>query len=248
MSSMWVLLTSDFFFFKPDLLEQIYYTFQFQVTHLICKKTKNWRRNKDIRVMSSWWPFRSQIRLSLTRWSHLFWKSNLLEEKKTNYCTLPYRINHTNTQTHKKANTEDILSGFHDFSSFNLLTRIGPTITIEYFHIGLLLDRFLIIGWRKTSWSSERVSSAFTFVCLCICVSTRYRAHLLTQEPNVLVEWSLGHDKETHVFPKFSFLRFLYLHRIYSKSGKERTFQETSTCNNIIASRAHSFNVWSRSG
>ena len=45
---------------------------------------------------------------------------------------------------------------------------------------------------------------------LCVCLSVGYRAHILTKEPNFWVEWSLGHEKETHFFlSKFSFLRFL---------------------------------------
>ena len=45
-----------------------------------------------------------------------------------------------------------------------------------------ILDQSLMIGWRKNSWNSERVSSVFTFVsvclpvCLCVCLSVCTRA------------------------------------------------------------------------
>ena len=34
----------------------------------------------------------------------------------------------------------------------------------------LLLNRSLMIGWRKNSWDPERVSSVFTFVYVCLSV------------------------------------------------------------------------------
>ena len=74
------------------------------------------------------------------------------------------------------------------------------------------LNWSLMIGWRKNSWNPEKVSSVFTFVfvslSICVCVSTGYRVHLLTWEPNFRVEWSLGHEKKCILF---CFLKFLFL-------------------------------------
>ena len=40
-------------------------------------------------------------------------------------------------------------------------------ITKTYF----LLDRSLMISWSKSSWNPERVSSVFTFMCVCLSFS-----------------------------------------------------------------------------
>ena len=73
----------------------------------------------------------------------------------------------------------------------------------------MILDRSLMIGWRKNSWNPERVSSVFIFVS--VCLHAGYRAHLLTYELNFWVKWSLGHDEKTifFCFSKYSCLRFL---------------------------------------
>ena len=36
-------------------------------------------------------------------------------------------------------------------------------------NLGVILDRFMMIGLRKNSWTPESMSSVFTFVSICIC-------------------------------------------------------------------------------
>ena len=79
-----------------------------------------------------------------------------------------------------------------------------------------VLDLSLMIGWKKSSWSPERVSSVFTFVCVYVhgLQSTPFD---LFDELNFWVELSLGLEKETHFFPpKCSCLRFLFLYDYFS--------------------------------
>ena len=66
-----------------------------------------------------------------------------------------------------------------------------------------LLDRSLMIGWRKSSWNSERVSSVFTFLSVSIYGLQSTSFDLGT---NFWIEWSLEHEKENQFF--FSFRNF----------------------------------------
>jgi len=112
--------------------------------------------------------------------------------------------------------TKYLTYGFHvvlmlifDFINLHLNTKtiiLGKLVNISW-----LLDRSLMIGWRKNSWNPERVSSVFTFVSVCVsvCVYADYRAHLLTHGPYFWVKWSLGKNLFSR-FSKFSFLPFLF--------------------------------------
>ena len=80
--------------------------------------------------------------------------------------------------------------------------------------IGLFLDdrlkEKLLKPWKK-------VFSVLTFVCVCLSIHG-LQGTSLTQELDFWVEWSLGHEKETHnfVFLNFSFGHFSKLSLYYS--------------------------------
>ena len=92
-----------------------------------------------------------------------------------------------------------------DYKNRKMATSSLKVLESRYF-----FDRSLMIGWRKNSWNSERLSSVFTFVsvclsvCLCVCLYAGYRAHLLTYEPSIFFE----KKKEKKVF--FTSLIFIW--------------------------------------
>ena len=73
-----------------------------------------------------------------------------------------------------------------------------------------ILDRSLMTDWRKHSGKPERVSSQFTFVCVCVHARGLLRSwsHFLATKTNFWVEWSLENEKETFFSSKIQFLRF----------------------------------------
>ena len=95
----------------------------------------------------------------------------------------------------------------------HIFARHGRDIT--HLKHKTVLDRFLMIGWRKKSWNPERVPSVDTLcVCLCVCPSvnglqaTLFPFDLGTQ----LLGWVILRTWEKNAFfcfSKFSFLRFL---------------------------------------
>ena len=63
-----------------------------------------------------------------------------------------------------------------------------------------------MIGWRKHSWNPERVSSVFTFVCVClsVCVSVRNQAIEHTFWPRNLI-FGLSDPWDMRIFLNFFF-------------------------------------------
>ena len=92
---------------------------------------------------------------------------------------------HTDRHTHR-VTTVGTLSGFQDFflqpiikDWSNKHSNANVSMSINQVRlVGIwLLDRSLMIGWRKNSWNPERVSSVFTFVSVCLSVCLRATEH-----------------------------------------------------------------------
>ena len=89
-----------------------------------------------------------------------------------------------------------------------------------------ILDRSLMIGWRKNSWNPERVSSVFTFVsvCLCVCLSvcvsvcTRATEHTFWHR-NVIFgssdPWDMRKKRIFLFFEIFIFTLFIGIFRFF---------------------------------
>ena len=58
------------------------------------------------------------------------------------------------------------------FAGIHYVSLFEGTHCFVYYVIssGWILDQSLMISWRKNSWNSERVSSVFTFVSVCMSV------------------------------------------------------------------------------
>ena len=70
-----------------------------------------------------------------------------------------------------------------------------------------LLDRSLMIGWRKNSWNAERVSSVFT-LNVCVSVCTRATEHIFW--PRNLIFGSSDPWDTFFVFRNFHFYAFYW--------------------------------------
>ena len=83
-----------------------------------------------------------------------------------------------------------------------------------------LLDRSLMMGWSEELRKPWKGCLCLCFfVCLSVCLLTRYRSHFSTQQPNFLKICSLGlwEKKVFSVFRNFYFWRFYGLFSLFSE-------------------------------
>ena len=78
-----------------------------------------------------------------------------------------------------------------------------------------MLDRSLMIDWRKNSWNPERVTSVFTFVSVCVSATehTFWHRNLIfgSSDP-----WDMRKKTHFFVFRNFHFYAFYWHFSIFS--------------------------------